>query len=531
MTSSRKKRIFVAAAAALLGVALGALGGYLLARAIMLRLTMRELDQYAWRIMQQGERSSGDSEQVLQTLQAGHSLACSDAEIASFRTLIFNSEYLKDAGRLSGGQVYCSAVLGRLERPRGDFKPAFALLDGTQVYSDLNLMVEDTGKRVGVERGGFFVIFGRHMPELLGKIPLNFTVTEIDETGRQPGWLTGGMTQAQYQILTRDNWAQAGDSLYATHCSPHYHNCFTAYISRDRVFQDARGVLNESALLGVLAGVLAGVLIFLRFGQSQGLAYRLRRAIRRDELWMVYQPIVELSSGLVVEAEALVRWTDEDGFAISPEVFVHLAEERGFVGELTELVLRHALRDFGPTLQRHPGFRLNINVTASDLADAKFLPLLERSLATAGVRARSLAIELTEGSTAQKQLAMEVIRQLRARGHSVQIDDFGTGYSSLAYLKDLDVDAIKIDRSFTQSIGTGAVTVAILPQILAMAAGLDLKVIVEGIETVEQAAYFAGSGKQIMGQGWLFGRPVPAEELQDRLVNEASALEPLVAEV
>jgi sensor c-di-GMP phosphodiesterase-like protein len=235
---------------------------------------------------------------------------------------------------------------------------------------------------------------------------------------------------------------------------------------------------------------------------------------------VVYQPIVDLASARIVGAEALVRWTDEDGFAVSPEVFVHIAEERGFVGDLTRLVVRHALRDFSEILRSNPDFRLNINATAADLDDAKFLPMLEHFLAGVGAAAHSLAIEVTESSTANKQTARETIHELRRRGHSVQIDDFGTGHSSLAYLKDLDVDGIKIDKAFTQAIGTKAVTEGILPQILAMAHKLNLQVIVEGIETKQQADYFVGSENPVGGQGWLFGRPVPVDQFRELLVKE-----------
>jgi len=216
----------------------------------------------------------------------------------------------------------------------------------------------------------------------------------------------------------------------------------------------------------------------------------------------------------------LARWTDEDGYAVSPEIFVRLAEERGFIGELTEWVIRKSLSDFGQYLQRHPEFRINVNVTASDLADENFLPMRDRCLKEALVAAHSLAIEVTEGSTARSEVAIEAIRKLQQGGHSVQIDDFGTGYSSLAYLKDLAVDTIKIDKAFAQSIGTDAVTVAILPQILAIAEALHLQVIVEGIETVEQAAYFAGKDMPLLGQGFLFGRPASAAELEHVLEEQ-----------
>jgi len=133
--------------------------------------------------------------------------------------------------------------------------------------------------------------------------------------------------------------------------------------------------------------------------------------------------------------------------------------------------------------------------------------MLEQSLNRAGVAARSLAIEITETSTARYKIARETILSLRKMGHSVHIDDFGTGYSSLSYLHDLSVDAIKIDKSFTQAVGTDSVILAILPQILSMAAALNLDVIVEGVETAEQARYFAASPRAILAQGWRFGRP------------------------
>jgi sensor c-di-GMP phosphodiesterase-like protein len=145
--------------------------------------------------------------------------------------------------------------------------------------------------------------------------------------------------------------------------------------------------------------------------------------------------------------------------------------------------------------------------------------MLEDALQQAGVAARNVVIEITESSTARHEVVIAAILRLRQRGHSVHIDDFGTGYSSLSYLHELSVDAIKIDRSFTQSIGTEAVTAAILPQILAMAGALHLEVIVEGIETGQQADYFSPSALPIFGQGWLFGRSVAPEEFQ-RLLTE-----------
>ena len=241
---------------------------------------------------------------------------------------------------------------------------------------------------------------------------------------------------------------------------------------------------------------------------------------------MAYQPIIDLATRRIAGAEALARWTDEDGFAVGPDIFIKIAEEQGFICQITRLITRHALHDFASILCFYPDFRLSINVAAEDLADTGFLPMLEEELTRAGVKPESLSIEITESSTARHEVAIATIQRLHERGHSVHIDDFGTGYSSLSYLQDLAVNAIKIDRSFTQAIGTEAVTSSILPQIMSMAETLHLQVIVEGIETSQQASYFKSGSNHILGQGWFFGRPVSAEAFAQLLEEQEMATSP-----
>ena len=224
-----------------------------------------------------------------------------------------------------------------------------------------------------------------------------------------------------------------------------------------------------------------------------------------------------------------MRWVDEEGNLVSPDVFVKIAEEHGFVGTITKLVVRRALKAFSETLRQRPGFRISINASAADLGDPTFLPMLDDSLKGAKVLSKSVVIEITETSTANREVAMETIRSLRRRGHSIHIDDFGTGYSSLSYLLYLSVDTIKIDKAFTRVIGTDAVTVAILPQILAMAKSLNLEVIVEGVENPHQENYFSTTDRRMYGQGWLYGHPVPAEQFQE-LLAENWAKVPVLAE-
>jgi sensor c-di-GMP phosphodiesterase-like protein len=253
------------------------------------------------------------------------------------------------------------------------------------------------------------------------------------------------------------------------------------------------------------------------YRRNQSIEQQLRRAIENDELRVVYQPVVEMATGRIVGAEALARWTDDHGLVVSPEIFVQIAENLGFVQEITRLVIRRTLQDFQGIMRRSPEFGVHVNITSADLSDAGFLPMLEGAVKAAEVTSRNLMMEITESSTVHFERAIEAIRQLRQKGYAVYIDDFGTGYSSLAYLHRLSIDAIKIDRSFVQAID--AVTVSILPLILSAAEQLNLNVVVEGVETREQADYFLTSKRPMRAQGWLYGRPVAAEEFL-RLLGE-----------
>jgi sensor c-di-GMP phosphodiesterase-like protein len=320
--------------------------------------------------------------------------------------------------------------------------------------------------------------------------------------------------------FTDNAYRRIGGKLFATRCSNRYPHCLTAAITVAQVYRMGRPLFAAFMALGALAGGGLGFFGTLTYFRGGTMEQQLRKAIRNDQLHMVYQPVVDLNSGTVVGAEALARWTDDHGSRVDTNVFIRLAEDKGFVGEITKLALRHVLRDLGALLRDDPSFQVSVNVTAWDLAKAGFVPMVESALEQAGVRSQSVTIEITEDSTARHERAIEGIRQLRMAGHQVHIDDFGTGYSSLAYLQELSVDAIKIDRVFTQSIGTGSVTMGILPQIVAMADALHLEIVVEGIETEEQARYFVPSDKRIRAQGWLFGRPMPADVFLEKLAEE-----------
>lgn len=518
------QRVVVAIVSTFVLATAGALGGYLLGHAYALRQSESRLDQYATRILLETIASTSESRAMLETMNGSPYALCSDAEIEYFRQLIFQSQFLKAAGRMRNGRIECSTTSGRNLLAAPQYSPVMARQDGTNIYRNLPPFRVDDQNVVAVQQGRSFIVYNPYNFASLAAPPMHFTSTAIDLPRQQVGQMIGDSPNVAEAILTRDGKVRIGNTLFVTRCSKQSDSCLTAYISMTDALAMNRGYSILFIALGATFGALSGLLFPMLYSRNKSVEQQLIRAIRADALTVVYQPIVELATGHIVEAEALVRWTDEYKNTVSPDVFVKIAEEKGFVGEITKLVLRHALRDFGATLRARPTFRINVNIAAADLADSNFIPMLDKQLEDAEVSPRNLGVEITESYTARQQIARNTILRLRQRGHYVAIDDFGTGYSSLAYLHDLSVDAIKIDKAFTKAIGTDAVTVSILPQILTMAETLGLRVVVEGIETKIQADYFAASEQDIHAQGWLFGRPVPARIFLQMLDEEEARL-------
>jgi sensor c-di-GMP phosphodiesterase-like protein len=511
------QRVFVALLATLLGVTCGALAGYWAGRELTLRQAEMRLDQFSRRNQVEGDATSAEARAVLAGMNASSSGFCSEPEIAAFRRLVYESRYLKEVGRIRDGRIACSTTLGRASAAQARIVPDFTQRDGTLVYRNLPMFRVGNETVIAVQLGDSYIVYSPFLPPVPAWNTIHYVATDMDAPTPATSRLVGEATNLPPSAFTREGQARIGKNMYATRCSADGIVCDTSYMTISDAMHTNRPAQVALLSMGAIAGGLLGFLCSFVYRLKKGLHHQLLRSIRHDALRVVYQPIVDLETGKIVEAEALVRWTDEDNNPVGPDIFVKIAEERGFVGEITRLVVRRVLRDFGRTMRERPGFRVNVNIAAPDLADSGFLPMLEEALAEAGVQPQSLGIEITESYTARQQVAKETILRLRQRGHYVHIDDFGTGYSSLAYLHDLSVDAIKIDKAFTKAIGTDAVTVSILPQILTMAQKLGLRVVVEGIETPEQARYFANAKQSIYAQGWLFGRPVPREAFHQLL--------------
>ncbi len=504
-----RNNVLVARSIVTASATFGAIIGFMLGCVLAIPLAEVHLKKYLERLTVQENASVKEAHDLLNAMQHSAYAPCSDAELNYFREIVFRSEYLKDAGRIRAGRIECSATAGHPSRPIGYFKARPAKADGTVVYSNLVPVREQDLQRAGIQRGDSFVVFGSHLPVVVGTLPVHLAI--VPDEARGPGSsLRASIQKSASQSV--DNVTREGDMLLAEHCSSILERCVTASVSVGEARRDELVPIACTSGLCGMAGACLGILFCVLRRRSRALEQQLRRALAEEKLNLVYQPIVDLATGKIVGAEALARWTRRDGVTVSPDVFIRTAEEHGFVGSVTNLVLRRTLKEFREVLVKIPDFRMSINVAAADLVDPDFLPMLDEAVKEANVPPGSLAFEVTERSAADCEEGLESIRMLRRRGHHISIDDFGTGYSNLSYLLYLSADTIKIDKTFIRAIGTESVTVAILPQIIAMARSLNLGVVVEGIESERQACYFPTDNIRIYGQGFLYGRPMPAHE-------------------
>jgi sensor c-di-GMP phosphodiesterase-like protein len=264
-------------------------------------------------------------------------------------------------------------------------------------------------------------------------------------------------------------------------------------------------------LLGGMAGGL-GLAAWAGFMVVRRLSPRgqLSDAVRRHQFIVAYQPIVDLATRRCVGAEALVRWKHHNRI-VRPDHFIPLAEHQGLIQAITDQVLDTVLLELGDFLVRYRDYYVSINLSAPDLTSRRFLDRLGPAVAAHRLLPAQIRIEATERGFLDAEAAKNVIGAFREAGHPVYIDDFGTGYSSLSHLQNFQVDALKIDKSFVDTIGQDAASSSVASHIIEMAVTLNVQVVAEGIEREEQANYLFLRGAQF-GQGWLFSPPLSAAD-------------------
>lgn len=472
-----------------------------------MRAERDHLSQYANWTMQRAQRNLISAMHTLKMIDGEGWSDCSAAHVDRMRALANETAAVESVGYIVNGHLACTGWGLVSPQPAMPLQ-AQPLADGFSVT--LNAPATGfTGDAVlSIRRAAHVVeVRSERLVDVLRDTTMSLGVALVDGPVLA---LSGNVDPALVTLLIRGPIVgMNGTSIYASTVSD---NLVSFAVSDRQIINDrVRHELHVLAPLGLLiSGLLMGVVYWIS-RQRLSFAVEVATGIKKGEFVPYYQPIVSLQTGACVGAEALVRWQRPDGTCITPNTFIPVAESTGLIAPLTDLVIERVVADIHTIVAAHGDIHVAINISVADIESGRFLPVLGAALARHRVQASHVWLEATERGFINADAARETLCKARDLGHAVAIDDFGTGYSSLSLLEMLPLDALKIDKSFVDSIGKQAATSVVTPHIVGMANELNLTVAAEGIETREQEAYLREAGVQC-GQGWLYGRAMPLQD-------------------
>ncbi|HEY7454808.1 MAG TPA: EAL domain-containing protein [Thermoleophilaceae bacterium] len=291
-------------------------------------------------------------------------------------------------------------------------------------------------------------------------------------------------------------------------------------VDRTRLVEDSDAAMYRAKERGGARTELFDSAMRERAVMALGIEQELQHALERGELRLYYQPLVSLDTGDMVGAEALIRWQHPEHGLVGPDYFLSVAEESGLIVQVGAWAVGEAcrrLRDWDRRNGHAPPFSLAVNLSARELTHPDVVSTVLNALRRSALDPHRLTIEVTESTAmADRDSGFRALRELHAAGVRIAIDDFGTGYSSLDHLREMPADILKIDRSFVAGMAANSPDSALVAAAVAMGRALEMEVVAEGIETSEQVADLREFGCPL-GQGFLFARPLPPEELDGLL--------------
>lgn len=265
------------------------------------------------------------------------------------------------------------------------------------------------------------------------------------------------------------------------------------------------------ALPAGILGSLVLLLLWLRISQEYRSPKRkLQRALEKRQLCLYYRPIIDIKTEKCIGAEALLRWPGNQGQVMNPAEFIPLAEKEGMIEQVTDYVIDNVFSELGAYLATHADRYISINLSASDFHTSRVIARTNQKTEQYAVRPQQIKFEVTEHAFLDVTKMTPIIQAFRQAGYEVAIDDFGIGYSNLHNLKSLNIDILKIDKSFVETLTTHKTSHLIAEHIIELAHSLGLKTIAEGVETEEQVNWLHKRGVRYC-QGWFFAKAMPPQ--------------------
>ena len=450
---------------------------------------------------------------------------CDNAGLAKMQSTSIQSSYLQGVGVYRDGHIVCSSF-GMLEQGISLGKGQGRTATGIQAWVDVELPLVSRQKFNIYERNGYItLVHPGQVVDIMSRpdVSLAVVVSKPKFVARAKGNILPKWISAYEPNVSET--LQLGAFLVSYHAVPEHNIAGLAASNQSSVWQHFWAFAKFFLPIGLLASLLLLIGTTMLLKQKNGVKSRLLAALKNKEFFLLYQPVYDIQSSQCVGAEALLRWQRQDGSIDEPLLFIPAMEKYGLMSVVTEYVMHEASDDMRPIMEQHPAFRLSINFSPKDLKAGGPVQEVPVMIKRMGATPCNLMIEITERSALDATYTRQTIEQIRQSGVSILIDDFGTGYSNLATLQSIQVDGLKMDRIFTESIDTTSPTHTVAQSIIQMAQDLKLNLIAEGVETHAQLDYLKSHGVKY-AQGFLLSRPITAEALKLMLDQQANSTNP-----
>ena len=474
--------------------------------------------RFAADVVRRGEETGHQLGRAINLLNHDNFPPCSADEVNLMREIDIGSSNIQMVGRIKGNQILCTSLgtTGPTDigppnliskngvRERLNFNYGSLKFDRLDLIDDDGIAIlVDTALLVDLDTNGQRVDLAMTVPSTTSPVRLIVISGNV-----RPQWLTPIPAGTSTSYID-------GNFVVSQVRSPHFDLAAVSVLPVSLAYRHVKEFAEIFVPIGCICGIILALtttyLCRLRVS-PEGL---LRTAARNQDFYVEYQPVVQLSTGRIVGAEALVRWKQGDTI-ISPASFIPLAEEIGIIALITRNVLNIVTRDLPRLLSVDPTFHVAVNLTATDLRATAIVDRLTDVLQLSGAAPENLIAEATEHGIIAGPECLSVIAQLHARGIRVAIDDFGTGYSSLASLQQFELDLLKIDKAFIETIQPDGSSGELVPHIIDIARSLHFQIVAEGVETEAQARFLTARRVEY-AQGWLFSHAIPIADLCAKL--------------
>ncbi|WP_282410047.1 EAL domain-containing protein [Pseudomonas sp. PS02303] len=501
-THKRGKRMAVTVLSGVLPVLLGVVILYMQAERALKQSTELTAEEAIRQFELMLDRNAQAARELLPL--AGQS--CKDVKLA-LREQVTRGPFVRATNLVWDDSIYCSSLFGDYHEKlsAGDYsKGRLLLMKGNMVTPDTAILVYRLGEG---KQGALSTLDGYHLSNVLRMIGRKTIL--LLQVG--PNWISA---DGKVHDVALPVPPVAESKLTSTR----YGFTVAAGFPEGETWRYMNSEYPPLFSLLIFFGVVSGAIGHVLQKRSSSPSHEMQRALEAGEFVPYFQPVVHGDTKTWSGAEVLMRWNHPKEGLVRPDLFIPFAEHSGLIVPMTRSLMRHTAALLAPAAASFDGpFHIGINITASHCKDLDLVEDCREFLSAFAPGAIHLVLELTERELIEPTAITHLLfEQLRTLGVMIAIDDFGTGHSSLGYLRQFNVDFLKIDQSFVAMIGVDALSRHILDSIIELSAKLDLGIVAEGVETEEQSDYLAAHGVNFL-QGYLFGRPMPGAEFINAL--------------